>query len=69
MQQVNFANSLMYTEAGFETPGLPLYKDANSAFNFELNNKFVNLLNKTQLETAFEVRIAAFCLHICFLFC
>jgi hypothetical protein len=59
MQQINFANALMYTESGFEMPGVCLYKDANAAFNFELNNAYINLLDEQQLDTAFEVWTSA----------
>jgi hypothetical protein len=55
MQQINFANALLHTEAGLEMPGVSLYKDADSVFNFELNNAYINLLNEQQLQTAFEV--------------
>jgi hypothetical protein len=44
MQQISFANALLHTEAGLEMPGVSLYKDANSMFNFELNNAYIKLL-------------------------
>lgn len=56
MQSFALARSLQQCEFGFGTTGLALYPDANTLFDVEANNNFVQLLTDSQLRTLFEVR-------------
>jgi hypothetical protein len=55
MHSFSLARCLQQCEFGFGTTGLALYPDANTVFDFEANNQFVNLLDDSELQTMLQV--------------